>query len=57
MVCLLLVPIKNPDELYKAIKRVIEEDGLSDKLSRNAAKLREELSLERITDKWEKLLS
>ena len=48
----LLVPIKNPDELYKAIKRVIEEDGLSDKLSHNAARLREELSLDKTTDKW-----
>jgi glycosyltransferase involved in cell wall biosynthesis len=48
----LLVPIKNPQELYKAIKRVIEEDGLADKLSHNAAKLREELSLDKTTDKW-----
>ena len=52
----LLVPIKNCDELYKAIKRVIEEDGLADKLSYNAAKLRDELSLESITEKWIKLL-
>lgn len=53
----LLVPIKDPDALYRAIKRVVTEDGLAEKLSKNAAKLREELSLERITDKWEKLLS
>lgn len=52
----LLVPIKDPDALYKAIKRVIVEDGLADKLSRNAAKLREELSLSKTTDKWIALL-
>lgn len=53
----LLVPIKNPDELYKAIKRVIEEDGLAERLSQNAAKLREKLSLDKITDKWEQLIN
>lgn len=52
----LLVPIKDSDALYKAIKRVIEEDGLAEKLSQNAAKLREELSLDKTTDKWQKLL-
>ena len=52
----LLVPIKDSNALYEAIKRVIAEEGLADKLSQNAAKLREELSLEKITDKWEQLL-
>lgn len=52
----LLVPVNNSEELYKAIKRVIEEDGLADKLSYNAAKLRDELSLEAITEKWIRLL-
>ncbi len=52
----LLVPIKNPEKLYTAIKRVIEEDGFADKLSHNAAKIREELSLDNITDKWIELL-
>lgn len=52
----LLVPIKDPQALYDAIKRVIVEDGLSKRLSENAAKLREELSLSKTTDKWIALL-
>ena len=52
----LLVPIKDADALSNAILRVIEEDGLAEKLSQNAGKLRDELSLEKITEKWIKLL-
>ena len=52
----LLVPIKDADALSNAILRVIEEDGLADKLSQNASKLRDELSLDKITDKWQQLL-
>lgn len=52
----LLVPIKDAEALSKAILRVIEEDGLADKLSQNASQLRDELSLEKITEKWMKLL-
>ena len=52
----LLVTIQNAKALANAMDRVIEEDGLADKLSQNASKLRESLSLEAITDLWEKLL-
>ena len=52
----LLVPIQNSEALANAMNRVIEEDGLADKLSQNASKLRESLSLEAITDLWEKQL-
>ena len=52
----LLVPIQNAEALANAINRMIEEDGLSDKLSQNASKLRNEISLDSITDKWIKLL-
>ena len=52
----LLVPIQNAEVLVNAINRVIEEDGLGDKLSQNASKLRDEISLDSITDKWIKLL-
>ena len=52
----LLVSVNNAEEMYKAIKRLIEEDGLADKLSCNAAKLRDKLSLESITEKWMMLL-
>ena len=52
----LLVPIRDPDALYRAMKRMTEEPGLSEKLSRNAAKIRDGLSLERITERWKELL-
>ena len=52
----LLVPIQNAEALANAMNRVIEEEGLADKLSQNASKLRNEISLDSITDKWIKLL-
>lgn len=52
----LLVPIKDVDALYKGIKRVIEDKALADKISQNASKLREDLSLDKIADKWISLL-
>ena len=52
----ILVPIKDADALYKGMKCVIEDKALADKLSKNASKLREELSLDRITQKWINLL-
>lgn len=52
----LLVPIQNAEELANAMNRVIEEAGLTDKLSQNASKLRDEISLDSITDKWISLL-
>lgn len=52
----LLVPVGDVDSLYKAMKRLIEEDGLSEKLSFEAEKIRHELSLESIAGKWMELL-
>ena len=52
----LLVPIQNAEALANAMNRVIEEDGLADKLSKNASRLRDEISLDSITDKWISLL-
>lgn len=52
----LLVPIKDADALYMGMKKVIEDKTLADKLSHNAAKLRDELSLDKITDRWIELL-
>lgn len=52
----LLVPIKDADALANAMSRVIEEDGLADMLSQSASKLRDEISLDSITDKWMNLL-
>lgn len=52
----LLVPTQNAVALANAMNQVIEEDGLFDKLSQNASKLRDEISLDSITDKWKELL-
>ena len=52
----LLVPIQNAEALANAMNRVIEEEDLADKLSQNASKLRDEISLDSITDKWISLL-
>ena len=52
----LLVPIKDADALYMGMKKIIEDKALADKLSHNAVKLRDELSLDKITDKWEQLI-
>ncbi len=52
----LLVPVGDSDALYLAMKRVITEEGLADRLSHNAAKLRDELSLDEIAKKWLELI-
>ena len=52
----LLTPVGDADALYRAMKRVIEEPGLADRLSENAVKLRETLSLEAIAGRWAALL-
>lgn len=52
----LLVPIKDKESLYKAMKEIIEDPALATKLSANAAKIREELSLDQIAQRWEELI-
>ena len=52
----LLVPIRNAEALANAMNRVIEDKELADKLLQNASQIREELSLDKITEKWMQLL-
>lgn len=52
----LLVPIQNAAMLADAMNCVIEDKELAEKLSRNAPFIRDELSLEAITEKWMQLL-
>ena len=52
----LLTPVGDADALYRAMKRVVEEPGLADRLSQNAVSLRKTLSLEAIAARWEALL-
>ena len=52
----LLVPVNDADALYEAMKEVIENLELANKMSSNGAKLREELKLENIVQQWINLL-
>lgn len=52
----LLVPIKDAEALAKAMKRIVEEEGLAEKISRNAVKIREEQSLDKIIEKWTEII-
>ena len=53
----LLVPIKDAEALANAMKRVVSEEGLAQKLSHNAVKIREDQSLEKITGKWMEIIN
>ena len=48
----LLVPIQNAEALENAINRVVEDIELANKLSHNSSQIRNELSLDKITEKW-----
>jgi len=52
----LLVPVGDPEAMYRAMKRIIEDKELARRLSVNAAELRETLSLESIAERWMELL-
>ena len=42
--------------LYRAMKEIIENPALADSLSKEAVRVREELSVERIVDRWESMI-
>ncbi len=48
----LLVPVGDADALKNAMARMITEKGLAEKCSKNAAKIRETHSIEKISEKW-----
>lgn len=53
----LLVPVNDSEALYRGMKRVIENPELAEKLSHNAVKIREDLSVEKIIDKWMEIIN
>lgn len=53
----LLTPVGDAEALYRAMKEIIENPALAKKLGENAAKIREEQSVEKITEKWMEVLS
>ncbi len=48
----LLVPMKDEEALYLAMKRMIEDDELRQRCSSNAARVRDDLSAENIGKQW-----
>ncbi len=48
----LLVPVGDAEALKNAMARMIAEKGLADKCSKNAAKIRDSHSIEKISEKW-----
>lgn len=52
----ILVPKGDKQAVYEAMKEIIENEDLAERLSKNAVKLREELSVENIVSEWEKMI-
>lgn len=48
----LLVPVRDIDALKNAMVRMITENGLAEKCSKNASKIRETHSIEKISEQW-----
>ncbi len=48
----LLVPVRDTEAMYRAMKRVIEEPGLAQRLGDEACKVRERFAIERIAKEW-----
>lgn len=53
----LLVPVGDAEKTYEAMKQLVENPGFSEKLSRNAVNIRNDLSLEKIIEKWVKIIN
>ena len=48
----LIVPMNDAEAMCRAMKEYIEDPALAEKCSLNAAAIREELSVEKITRQW-----
>ena len=48
----LIVPMNDSEAMYKAMREYIENPDLAERCSKNAAKIREKLSVERISKQW-----
>jgi len=53
----LLVPPNDPDAMAAAVKRILEEPGLAEKLSRNARKKAEQFDWSIVIPQWESLIN
>jgi len=53
----LLVPPNDPDAMAAAVRRILTEPGLAERLSRNARRKAEQFDWETILPQWERLLT
>ena len=52
----ILIPCRDPDAMYKAMKKVIDEPELAEKMSRNIVKIRERLDPDKICSEWQSFI-
>ena len=52
----LLVPVRDEEKMYLAMKELIENPKLADELSQKAVQIREEQSLDKIIEKWMEII-
>ncbi len=52
----ILVPVRDPDSMYKAMKEVAENKELAEKLSINGTKLKDDLALDKIIEQWMEII-
>ncbi len=52
----LLTPIQDTQALYRAMKEIAEDPTLAQQLSKEAAKVRDTLTVEKIADRWEAMI-
>lgn len=52
----ILVPVGDVQAVYHGMKEIVEDEALAQKLSEEASKLREQLSISRIVDRWEAMI-
>ena len=53
----LLVPVRDEEKMYFAMKELIENPKLADELSQKAVQIREEQSLDKIIEKWMEIIN
>lgn len=52
----ILVPVGDETAVYQAMAKIAGDEKLAEQISRNAEKVRENYSIERITDRWETII-
>lgn len=53
----ILVPVKDEEKMYLAMKELIENPELAEKISKNATSIREEQSLDKVIEKWMEIIN